>query len=147
MLLVATSFQSIYRKFLRLIDDYELGLVSDEELNEILFGFLDTARSLYFPECKKDLESITEDLGIGEFHENLTSQEQYILAMGMKKAWLSPKLNSADLMSKAIGDRDYKAVQGTGYIKELSNLNLKIEEEIDRYARAYSWKDFSTEEW
>lgn len=144
---MATSFHSIYKKFLGLIDDYELGLVTDEELNEILFGYLDTARSLYFPQCKKDLEQITETLGVGEFHEDLTSQEQFILALGMKKAWLSPKLNNADLMSKAIGDRDYKAVQGTNYIKELSKLDAQIEDEIDGYAKAYTWKNFSTEGW
>lgn len=144
---MATSFQLIYKKFLRHIDDYELGLVSDEELNEILFGFLDEARSLHFPQCKKNLELITESYGIGEFHEDLTSQEQSILALGMKKAWLSPKLNNADLMSKAIGDRDYKAVQGTNYIKELAKLDKQIEDEIDGYAKAYTWKNFSLEEW
>jgi hypothetical protein len=144
---VATSFSSIYKKFLGLIDDYELGLVTEEELNEVLFGYLDTARSLYFPQCKVDLELLTESLGIGEFDGDLNSQEQYILALGMKKAWLSPKLNSADLMTKAIGDRDYKAQQGTGYIKELSKLDAQIEDEIDRYAKSYTWKNFSTEEW
>lgn len=144
---MATSFEDIYKKFLRLVDDYELGLVEEEELNEILFGFLDTSRSLYFPQCKKDLEAITEYMGIGEFQEDLTSQEQYILALGMKKAWLSPKLNNADLMAKAIGDRDYKAVQGTNYIKELAKLDTQIEDEIDRYARSYTWSNFSTEGW
>jgi hypothetical protein len=144
---MATPFQSIYKKFLGLIDDYELGLVTDDELNEILFGYLDLAKSLYFPQCQKDLEKYTEQNGIGEFHEDLTAQEQFILALGMKKAWLSPKLNNADLMAKAIGDRDYRAVQGTSYIKELSKLDKQIEDEIERYTRAYTWKNFSTEGW
>lgn len=147
MLLVATPFASIYKKFLSLIDDYELGLVSPEELNEILFEYLDQARSLHFPQCQKDLERLTESAGIGEFAEDLNSQEQYILALGMKKAWLSPKLNFSDNMSKEIGDRDYKAVQGTNYIKELSKLDAQIEEEIRKYAVAYTYKNFSLEGW
>jgi hypothetical protein len=147
VLLVATPFSSIYTRFLRLVDDYELALPPEEELNEILFGFLDMARSLYFPQCKKDLELITEQDGVGEFTEDLTSQEQYILALGMAKAWISPKVKNADLMSKSIGDRDYKAVQGTSYIKELSKLEKQIEDEVDDYARRYSWKNFSTEDW
>jgi hypothetical protein len=147
VLLVATPFSSIYTRFLRLVDDYELALPPEEELNEILFGFLDMARSLYFPQCKKDLELITEQDGVGEFEEDLTSQEQYILALGMAKAWISPKVKNADLMSKSIGDRDYKAVQGTSYIKELSKLEKQIEDEVDDYARRYSWKNFSTEDW
>lgn len=144
---MATPFEPIYKKFLSLIDDYELGLVSELELNEILFGYLDLARSLYFPQCKKNLESISESEGIGSFTEDLDSQEQYILALGMKKAWLSPKLNSGDLMRKAVGDRDYKAVQGTNYLKELSKLDVTIEEEIRRYAVAYTYKDFNLEAW
>lgn len=144
---MATPFDSIYRKFLSLVDDYELGLVSDEELNEILFGYLDQARSLHFPTCSKDLEKIVESYGVGEFEEDLTSQEQYILALGMKKAWLSPKLNNADLMAKSIGDRDYKAVQGTNYIKELAKLDAQIEEEIRKYNVAYTYKNFSLEGW
>lgn len=147
MLLVATPFSSIYKKFLGQIDDYELGLVSDEELNEILFGFLDKARSLYFPQCKKDLENIVENFGVGEFSEDLTSQEQHILALGMKKAWIEPKLSNADLMTKSIGDRDYKAVQGTNYIKELAKLDLQIEDEVDRYAKAYTWKNLDLSGW
>lgn len=144
---MATSFSVIYKKFLSQIDDYELGIPSEEELNEILFGYLDLARSLYFPQCKKDLDQITENLGVGEFAEDLTSQEQYILTLGMRKAWLSTKLNSADLMSKSIGDRDYKAIQGNNYLKELSKLDDKIEEEIRRYAVEYTYKGFSLEDW
>lgn len=144
---MATSFQSIYKKFLSLVDDYELGLITDEELYEILFEYLDQARSLHFPQCKSDLETITENLGVGEFEADLSNREQYILALGMKRAWLSPKVNNADLMSKAIGDRDYKAVQGTSYIKELSRLDTQIEDEIRKYAVEYTYQNFSLEGW
>lgn len=131
-----------------MIDDYTLNLVSDEELNDVLSDYLDEARSLYFPQCTKNLELFTEEEnGTGEFQEDLTSQEQHILALGMKKAWLSSKLYNADLMSKEIGDRDYRAVQGTNYLKELSKLDDKLEDEIRRYAVAYTYKNFSLEGW
>lgn len=57
------------------------------------------------------------------------------------------KLHSADLMRKEIGDRDYKAVQGTNYLKELSKLDDKIEDEIRRYSVEYTYKGFSLEGW
>lgn len=144
---MATPFSSIYKKFLSLVDDYELSIPEEEERNQILFEFLDQARSLHFAQCNKDLENITENSGVGEFAVDLDSQEQYILALGMKKAWLSPKLNFADNMTKEIGDRDYKAVQGTNYLKELSKLDNQIEEEIRRYAVAYTYKNFNLEAW
>ncbi len=146
-MLMATPFDKIYKKFLGQIDDYELAIPEEAELNEILFAFLDEARSLYFPQCQKDLDNITESNGVGEFAEDLSSQEQYILSLGMRKAWLSPKLHSADLMSRAIGDRDFKAVQGTNYLRELSKLDDKIEEEIRRYSVEYTYKGFSLEGW
>ncbi|MFA2720517.1 hypothetical protein [Bacillus paranthracis] len=144
---MATPFELIYKKFLGQIDDYELAIPDESELNEILFAFLDEARSLYFPQCKKNLDAITESDGVGEFADDLNSQEQFILALCMKKAWLSPKLHSADLMRKEIGDRDYKAVQGTNYLKELSKLDDKIEDEIRRYSVEYTYKGFSLEGW
>ncbi|KDN90453.1 hypothetical protein EF87_20965, partial [Bacillus amyloliquefaciens] len=64
---MATSFQNIYEKFLGLIDDYELGLITQEERNEVLFGYLNEARSLHFPQCEKDLNKITVEKGVGEF--------------------------------------------------------------------------------
>ncbi|MGE6347840.1 hypothetical protein ACQKIY_25800 [Bacillus mycoides] len=144
---MATSFDSIYNKFLGKIDDYTFNLIPDEELNEVLYGYLDEARSLHFPQCTKNLDLITEEKGVGEFHEDITSQEQNILALGMKKAWMSSKLNNADLMSKETGDRDFKAVQGTTYLKELSKLNESIKDEIREYAVEYTYKNFSLEGW
>ncbi|PFP98893.1 hypothetical protein COK12_30780, partial [Bacillus cereus] len=79
--------------------------------------------------------------------EDLSSQEQFILALGMKRAWLSTKKNSADLMNKTVGDRDFKAVQGTTYLKELSKLDKDMEDEVRRYAVEYTYKDFSLEGW
>lgn len=130
-----------------MIDDYELGLITSEELNEVMFLYLDESRSMYFPQCAKSLDEITVSQGVGEFNETLNSQEQFILALGMKKAWLSSKINNADLMSKDIGDRDYKAIQGTNYIKELSKLNNLIKDEIREYSVQYTWKNFSLEDW
>lgn len=170
---MATSFESIYTKFLDGIDDYELGLISDDELNNVCFRYLEKARAMYFPQCTKDLDDVTiqrqseidalnnessesndgtvlksgleleekfvVDRIIGRFNFDLTNQEQYILALGMKKSWLSSKKYSADLMVKDVGDRDYKAVQGFNYLKELSNLDEDLEEEIRKYAVGYTY--------
>lgn len=89
------------------------------------------------------IEELTEDFVFvvkeGFFNFDLTSTEQYILALGMKKAWLSSKKYNADLMSKDIGDRDYKAVQGFNYIKELRSLDIELGEEIREYAVQYTY--------
>lgn len=166
---MATPFESIYSKFLSEIDDYELGLVSDDELNNICFGYLEKARAIHFPQCSKNLDDVTiqrqseidalnsatpvetneieneadngfkVDKVIGQFNVDLTNREQYILALGMKKSWLASKKYSADLMVKDVGDRDYKAVQGFNYLKEISKIDNELGEEIRQYAVEYTY--------
>lgn len=214
-----TRFTEIYSIFLTKIDDYELGLVDDVELSEILKGFLDTARSIYFDYCKKDIENIillndktkvesetmddvnvesdsgTEVLDgdttllneeveqvvevvqtnatgnskedevvddditpLGEvveeetiedwaFSEQLNGSEKQILALGMVKAWLSPKLRNADLMSKDIGDRDYKGVQGYNYLDKLNSLNKDTDNELRTLEVKYTYRNMDISGW
>lgn len=145
---MGTPFEKVFKIFLGQIDDYELAIPEEEELNEILCGYLDTARSLHFKQCRKDLENVIVNPDFtGYFVEELSQEEQQILAMGMKKAWISTKLHSADLMSRAIGDRDFKAVQGTNYIKELSKLENDIEQKIRNYGIDYTYNNFSLDGW
>lgn len=154
---MAVDYKDIYDKFTIDIDDSDLGLVSDIELNNILFKYLEKARAMYFPQCTKDLNDVTVTIsdidtiiGIGDdafvineisakFNQDLTNQEQHILALGMKKAWLSSKKYSADLMVKDVGDRDYNAVQGFNYLKVLITLDSELEDEIRSYGTSYTY--------
>lgn len=138
-----TPFESIYTKFLSGIDDYELALIDDESLSETLYNYLSNACGLHFRTCRKDL-SKQDSVG---FIETLTLEEEHILALGMKKSWLSPKLMNADLMRKEIGDRDYKAVQGTGYIKELRTTMEALDKEIENATIAYSYNPEDLGDW
>ncbi len=143
---MSVSFNTIYKKFLRDIDDYEFGLLEEDEMNEILQGYLEFAIS-EFTQCEKDLENIVEIDEKLYFEEDLTFKEQEILALCMRKSWLNQKLYSADLMVKSIGDRDHNAVQGTPYINTLSKLDEKIQDEIRTYSVEYTYTDFSLEDW
>lgn len=143
---MSVSFSTIYKKFLRDIDDYEFGLLEKDEMSEILQGYLEFAIA-EFTQCEKDLENIVEKDGEFYFEEDLTFKEQEILALCMRKSWLNQKLYSADLMVKSIGDRDHSAIQGTSYISTLSKLDDKIQDEIRIYSVGYTYTDFSLEDW
>lgn len=138
-----TPFDSIYQKFLLQIDDYELALVDDTSLSETLKGYLSEASGLHFRSCRKDL-SKQSDTG---FLETLTLEEEHILALCMNKVWLSSKLMNADLMRKEIGDRDYRAVQGNNYLKELRALMEKIDSDIEKATIAYTYTLSDLGEW
>lgn len=151
-----TRFIEVYKVFKRMIDDYELDLITDEELAEVLKVYLDRSRGMEFKTCTKDIQSavllnekaVEEGLASGvpvvedwSFTVELGLDEIHILALGMVKAWVSPKLRNVDLMRKDYGDRDYKAVQGEGYLNVLDKINDKTDTEMRRAVIEYSYKD------
>ncbi|HBN04395.1 MAG TPA: hypothetical protein DD434_01210, partial [Bacteroidales bacterium] len=85
---MATPFQDIYDKFLNYIEDVELAKLYDEELEYLLENYLSRAVSLDFKQCKKNLNNVDKDLK--QFNEDLTSEEQWIIATGMVMSWLEP---------------------------------------------------------
>lgn len=55
---MSTSFNLIYEKFMEMISDSTLALLPDEDLKEILYQYLDRAKSIEFKQCKTDLNNI-----------------------------------------------------------------------------------------
>lgn len=142
---MATPFEDIYTRFL-MIDDYELGLISEEELRDVLYRYLKSGID-HFPQCEKDLSKVIFVDEVPHFESDLSSNEKRILSMCMRREWMISKLYNVDNMQKSIGDRDYRAIQGTGYLKSLSELDDKLEDEIRTYSVAYTYEDFSLEDW
>jgi hypothetical protein len=53
---LSTPFSDIFTKFLKLLTDRDIVVdLTDEELTDLLFGFLDQSMSLYFKNCETDL--------------------------------------------------------------------------------------------
>lgn len=59
MIVLATTYEELYKRFLNKVDDYDLlklGEVSEQDLKDVLEGYLDSA-IVYFSQCKKDLDT------------------------------------------------------------------------------------------
>lgn len=132
-----TKFSEIYALFLSQIDDYELAQADEEDVNFVLRGYLNTG-FVHIYDIFSDMDMLED-----EFNQKLSMAEKLICAYAMKVAWQSEKLNSEELMRKAIGDRDYNAVQGNGYLKELRALNDSLRNELRqlKYDYTYNSKD------
>lgn len=135
---MATKFEDIYRLFLSSIDDYELAEISDEELEEVMLNHLLKGMT-YLQVNMFDVSDHNVDLKV--FNTDLSHVEKVVLSKAMKLEWVGERLYSADLMRRSIGDRDYKAVQGTDLIKQLSALHSKLEKEINKMLINYSYTD------
>lgn len=134
---MGTPFDDIYGLFLSQIDDYELFSVEEEELTSVIEDYLVNGimNLVEAPEYLMDI-----DLENKSFNSELTSLEKVLVAKCMVLEWVNTKRNSAELMRKAIGDRDYKAIQGTTYLKELNNLEVSIRNEIRKTIIRYSYR-------
>ncbi len=137
---MATPFQDIYDKFLNYIEDVELAKLYDEELEYLLENYLSRAVSLDFKQCKKNLNNIDKDLK--QFNEDLTSEEQWIIATGMVISWLEPKIKREDLLRASITDRDYKESNHANQLDKLMDLEESTRKKLKQYIISYTHNNF-----
>lgn len=138
MIVLATKFTDIYKMFISSIDSYELPTLDEDDLYDYMEQLLMSGIS----DCitvspNRKIEEY--NLETKEFVEDLKHTEKVALARAMKLAWVSDKLYSEELMRKNIGDRDYKAEQGTDYLRRLSELDTKLRKEIEQLLIDYSY--------
>lgn len=135
---MSTTFEDIYKIFLPTVDDDEYSEIEQEELDIVLKNFLLNgvvqlqSSIIDFPKFDADLEIFTTPLN---------HMQKVALGKSMKLEWLSEKIYSANLMRKSIGDRDYKAVQGTDYLRQMGVLETRLRKEIDRLIIDHSYTD------
>lgn len=137
---MATKFSEMYTLFLSQIDDYDFGLIEQQELESILDRYLITSL-LTVQEVLTDIYDI--DFENKTFNVKLELAEKLLLAKAMKLEWVREKKYSEELMRKDIGDRDYKAVQGTQYLETLTMVEKELKKEIrnELMKHAYSSRE------
>ena len=133
---MATEFQKIYDKFLFQVRDLEFDLLLDDELEQILYNYLENA-TIEFKQCRQDLNDIDDIMG--QFNQNLTSEEIYIVSLGMVLHWLRPKINREELLKQSIGDRDYKLASNYLTLGKLMDRELMIQNNLKNYISRYQY--------
>jgi len=133
---LATPFQEVYDKFLTYIDDFELATLHPEDVEFLLSNYLSRAVSLDFKQCTKDLDDIDKDLK--QFNEDLTSEEEWIIATGMVLSWLEPKIKRENLLRSAISDRDYKESSHANQLGKLIELEQLTRRRLKQYVVSYT---------
>lgn len=209
---MATPFSDIFNKFLKLLENREIVVtLTDEELTDLLFGFLDQSMSLYFKNCETDLtdyedydyysqtftatgsssdfvisqyptspdtDAITYTVTVdavattsftftaatktyhlnsmptigqtvvcsyefsGQFNNNPTSEEQWILANGMLLGWLSEQMYNPKKMKERLSTKDWNSPHSPAtLLKELQSLYDMTERNLRNLVVSYSFND------
>ena len=133
---MATKFSDMYSLFLSQITDYEMGGLGREELELVASNYLIRAL-INIQEIETDIMDIDEEKQV--FNNDLTLPEKLIIAKSMKLEWVRDRIFQEDLMRQNIGDRDYRAVQGTAYLDSLRVLANQLSEEVRRDLLRNDW--------
>ena len=129
---MATSVQDIYKRFLAQIGKDVIAELEQELAEELMLIYLEGAISM-FDICEKDLT-----IENSSFKEDLTLNEQYILADGMILYFLKPKINTEKMIDLIITTSDYNIKSPANLLDKLNTLYndsfYKFRNRINRYS-------------
>lgn len=127
---MGTPFTSIYKRFLQKITDYKLLELSDEQVVEMMLGWLESA----IAKCKE----LRADSLIYEYDDEtdeyyfthiLSNLEREVLALGMVQEWLDPQIESVLVTTQFISGRQENFFAQHNHLNMLMNLQTKIKRE------------------
>lgn len=137
---MATPYESIYKRFLQKITDFNLAEVDDYSFDEMMNGWLNSA-VIRVRKCQHDLSKRDDE--IQEFEEDLSDLEVELLACGMVDSWLAPQLASTELTLQFIGGKEEKYYSQSAHLKELRDLKESNLLEMNRLHNYYTYTNNS----
>ena len=131
-----TPYFNVYKRFLRKITDYGLAELSNENMEDIINGYLDSATSL-FVKCKKDLSDRDDEKQT--FNEDLTDTEQEIIAKLLVVEWIEPLINSIMNLQPILNDHDFEIYSQANFLKVKLELKTDLKSELDNLIVNYTY--------
>ena len=117
-----TSYDVVFKRFLNRITDYDLPLLPEEDLDEMMCGWL-TSAIANFTRCKSDL----------------SNYEIEVLSLYMVCAWLDQRINSVLLTNQFIGGKEEKFFSQANQLETLKALRDATFTEARKLPRDYSY--------
>ena len=141
---MATSYDKIFPRFLRKIEDKDLSKLEDEELQEELIDILESAMA-YIEMNNVSIKgnSLERDNETQEFLEDLSSTEQEIISMYMVVAWYEPKINSLETTLMIVGSREERWTSQKEHMNTLITARDYWLSEASKYVLKYGMRNNS----
>ena len=137
---MATSYETVYNRFVQKITDFNIVELDDYSLDNMLDGWLKSA-IVRTRKCEHDLSQRDEELQ--EFTEDLSDLEIELLALGMVDAWVTPMLNSTELTLQFLGGKEEKFYSQAQQMAELRNIKKENSLEMNRLHNYYTYTNNS----
>ena len=135
---MSTSYDLIFQKFMHEIDDFDLTSLDEEDM--LIENKLTLSKAItLFKKCKQSLiRDDTSEL----FTNNLTEEEQWILADYMRKVWLDEKINNGELLKLRLTDKDFKTFSPADLLGTMSKLKSIYDKELKLKVNDYLYDGY-----
>ena len=136
-----TSYETIFNRFLRKIDDPELAVQLSENaewVEEEFTGYLHSAVAKQLKVIESD--TITFNDPEGDIEEDLSDFEIEILALGMLVEYLTPLVNRVSNMKMILGGKEEKFFSQASHMSELRSLLSDSEIRLRKLVRDHGYE-------
>ena len=133
-----TSYETIYNVALSKISDPQLAMLPDEDLAEILCGWMKSAIAKH-RKCVSDLSDRDDELY--QFNSDLTDLEIEILGILIAREWVSSQLLSVTNTLQVFSGKETNYYSQSAHLKELQLLDEKLRLEAQQLSRDYTYID------
>ena len=124
---------NIMSMYLRIITEYDYLEYTEEELVEDFKEILSMALiEVQLQGCMNDCEIVD-----GQFTKELTRHEQYILAYASVLLWVTPKVNSAELLAAQLTSSDFTQFSNANRLQACLKLYTACEAKLNNLIMDY----------
>lgn len=131
-----TSYETVYNRCLAKIEDPTLAMLPEEDLEEMLHGYLLSAIAKH-RKCEHDLSDRDEELR--QFNSDLSDLEIEIISLLMCREWISQQINSVTLTLQVFSGKETNYFSQSAHLKELMALDDKWRLEAQQLSRDYTY--------
>ena len=137
-----TSYDKVYAAFSKRINDLKILDLTDQEVIEFVHGLMESAIPKFMM-CKSDLFDRDDELGY--FNSDLLPIEIEILATLMVSEWLSPQIETTELIAQFFGSKEEKYFAQANQINALRARQHEIEIKAPKLMNEYNIRSFVKE--
>lgn len=131
-----TQYSTLYEKCLSKIEDPTLAMLPEEDLENMLHGYLMSAIAKH-RKCEHDLSDRDEELK--QFNFDLSDIELEIISLLMCREWVSGQLLSVTNTLQVFSGKETTYFSQAAHLKELQALDEKFRLEAQQLSRDFSY--------
>ena len=133
-----TSYSVLYERCLSKLEDPQLAMLSEEDLENMLHGYLLSAIAKH-RKCEHDLSDRDDELK--QFNFDLSDLELEILSILMLREWISVQLHSVANVMQVFTGKETKWFSQASHIAELREMDDRLRIEAQQLSRDYTYEN------